>query len=112
MQECRERDVFDAVAAWAYGLIPTHAESLAQSIADVEGLLLLIRFPLMTPTELQVRPLYFFPVLSRLHSCQTSRDQEFQLPPSCLLESFSFHIPAVIVFPGCQMREHLVLHES
>lgn len=54
MQECREREVFDAVAAWAYGSEALGSDSLAQSIADVEGLLLLIRFPLMTPAELQV----------------------------------------------------------
>lgn len=55
LQECRERDVFEAVAVWAYGLKDkADIESLAQSRADVEGLLLLIRFPLMTPTELQV----------------------------------------------------------
>ena len=54
MQECRERDVFDAVAAWAYGINGADSGSLAQSRADIEGLLLLIRFPLMTPSELQV----------------------------------------------------------
>ena len=38
----------------AYGSEALGSDSLAQSIADVEGLLLLIRFPLMTPAELQV----------------------------------------------------------
>lgn len=54
MQECSERRVFNAVSGWAFGFAEPDSEVLCQSIADVEGLLLLIRFPLMAPEELQV----------------------------------------------------------
>ena len=55
LQGCRERVVFDAVERWAYGCAPLCGSQLVQNLADVEGLLLLIRFPLMSQTELEAR---------------------------------------------------------
>jgi len=56
-QNCREKVVYDAVEQWAYGGTPTpYRKELAQGLADVEGLLLLIRFPLMSHQELEVPP--------------------------------------------------------
>lgn len=50
-----EKAVFDAVMAWAgYGVQVAHADSVCRPMADVEAVLPLIRFPLMSDEELQV----------------------------------------------------------
>ena len=50
LQGCSEWEAFQAVRLWAAG----GAEQ-----AEVERLLPLVRFPFMSPQELQVRPDYF-----------------------------------------------------
>ena len=71
-QECSERFVFDAVMQWAYNSQDPR-EPLAQSVADVENLLLLIRFPLMSQTDLEVRaPSTSLLVRLPILSCATS----------------------------------------
>lgn len=54
LQECQERRVFDAVMLWAYGTPnPGYTQQLCKSVADVEALLNLIRFPLMSQQDLE-----------------------------------------------------------
>ena len=76
LQGCRERVVFDAVERWAYGCAPQCGSQLVQSLADVEGLLLLIRFPLMSQTELEVKS-DIPPVTLLLPSLQCHRPHNF-----------------------------------
>ncbi len=54
-QACGERVVFDAVMVWAgYGAPVRDADSVCRPMPDVELVLPLIRFPLMSDEELQV----------------------------------------------------------
>lgn len=53
---CGEKAVFDAVMLWAgYGRAVADANSVCRPMHDVEAVLPLVRFPLMSDAELQVR---------------------------------------------------------
>ena len=116
MQECRERDVFDAVAAWAYGIDGADSERLAQCMADVEGLLLLIRFPLMTPSELQVI-LFYAPVplwkLTEAAPFTTAYHIQISNPPAeliCRHHCFLLSIPGFLSLQLACQAVRLDLH--
>lgn len=55
LQVCGEKAVFDAVMLWAgYGRAVADANSVCRPMHDVEAVLPLVRFPLMSDAELQV----------------------------------------------------------